>query len=82
MYYYIVYSYTFNSNFSSRFIRGIYTSYADAKKRQTNICIENGGTLKHGINNLLYTNNIVTIINRIPAGDCNVQLFTTSAFDF
>ena len=76
MSYYIVYSYEIHMGFTipTKYIRGIYNNIEHAEQRQHDVC---GLEAKRGENRSLYGNGVITFINVIPIGDCNVQLFTT-----
>ena len=73
MVHYIVYSYYVGS--TTKYIRGIYNNINDAKNRQIDLCECNG---VNGVNGSMSYGDMVTFVNSIPDGSCNVELFTTS----
>lgn len=77
MSYYIVYSYRASFGYSSPTIyhEGIYTSLDEAKRRQIEVCGEDG---KEGINSSMHCNGLTVFINVIPQGACHIQTYTTS----
>ena len=70
---YVVYSYTCCVQ-SDKFIVGIYKELKDAINRQYVVCGENS---IEGVNSSIRGNGKITIINVVPEGDCNIELFTT-----
>jgi len=72
---FIVYYYSYYSSNLTKYIGGIYDTQEKAIERQKDMCGK-----EYKVNQLLQTvsgRGIMTFINVVPYGDCNVEMFTS-----
>ena len=74
---YLVYRYSTLSSNSTKFVLGVYRDLPSALERQEAWCNKfgSGGRDTRGVQSA--RNGDVTFVNRLPLGDCDVEVFTT-----